>query len=199
MADETKEPQITTQDLSKLKETMFAGMTKLNDKIEALRSNLVAPKPGEGGITPNTEAHHSSELGQLALALSKAQGEFDIALNGKRVDVKNKEGKVLYGYNYAELPDLYKASRKQLTKYELAVTQDIITDKQSGYKYLYTILIHSSGQWIKSSILLDTEDTPGKSKNQAEGGTVTFWKRYAYASIIGIASADEEDLNMFNE
>lgn len=187
MADEkitltsvTENPPLTQHDLTRLKETLFAGMTKLNHKIEALRSN--------SGLNQ----YHSEKIGSLALALSKAQGEFEFALNGKKVDVGS------YSYNYAELIDLIKASRKALSKYELAITQDIIPD-QGNKKALLTILMHSSGEWIKSLIPLEADTQKSRSKDQAEGGTVTFWKRYTYSSIIGLASADEADLNLFEE
>jgi len=172
--------QTTQQDLTRLKETLFAGMTKLNHKIETLKSNV------------GHHQYHSEHIGQIALALSKAQGEFDVALNGKKVDVG------AYSYCYAELIDLLKASRKALAKHELAVSQDIVTDP-SGKKALLTLLLHSSDQWIKSYIVLEADAAGNKSKNQAEGGTVTFWKRYAYSSIIGLASADEADINLFQE
>lgn len=182
MADEIK-PIENNPELTRLKETLFAGMTKLNHKIEELKKNLIANP---------TNAYHSEHIGQIALALSKAQGEFDVALNGKKVDVGT------YSYYYAELLDLIKASRKALCKYELAISQDIIPDP-SGKKALLTILLHSSDQWIKSYIILEADPTKSRSKDQAEGGTTTFWKRYAYSSIIGLASADEADLNLFEE
>ena len=128
---------------------------------------------------------HSEELGQLALALSKAQGSF------KSVD-KNKEG---YGYKYMDLPTLLEASRTGLSENELSVVQGHYTTKIDDKPYVGTdtMLIHSSGQWIKSTLEIPLPQMKQLSAAQLVGVVATYARRYLWQAIVGIASEEDTD------
>jgi len=53
-----------------------------------------------------------------------------------------------------------------------------------------TLLMHTSGEWIEGKIKLK----PVKSDPQGMGSAITYARRYAYQSIIGLA-ADDDDAN----
>ena len=116
----------------------------------------------------------------LASALCKAQQAMESAYEG--------------GYNphfkskFCRLTDLISASRPALTAHGLSVSQ--YPNSDSDVTYLVTVLMHSSGEKIVSQVKM-VLDKP--SDIQSFGKVMTYLKRYAYAAIVGIAIADDED------
>src|SRR5271167_2147554 len=105
----------------------------------------------------------SEQLGDLATALAKAQGEITGALK----DSANP----FFKSKYADLASCWDACRSALSKNGLAVSQFPTT--QDGGTYLVTTLMHTSGQWMRSSLAVSpTADTP-----QAMGSALTYARR----------------------
>lgn len=130
----------------------------------------------------------SEQINDLILALSKAQGEFD------SVD-KTKDG---YGYKYAELGACIEACKPVLAKNQLSVIQTLGTNEQ-GQSVLTTMLAHSSGQWLSDTALLVEavlSGNAGKNPVQCLGASITYMRRYAYASILGLAQVDTDAADM---
>jgi hypothetical protein len=122
----------------------------------------------------------SSEINELSSALSKAQGEFEIAgLNKANPYFKSK---------YADLASVVGAARPALTKYGLSVVQNIVANEE-GASVLHTILLHASGQYIESRMRI----TPAKSDIQSISSYTTYIKRMAYASLVGVVTGDDSD------
>jgi hypothetical protein len=124
--------------------------------------------------------YQSEHLNELAVALARAQGEMLIA--GK--DHKNPFFKSMY----ADFATIVRASRPALTKYGLSVIQRVIT-QDDGVEALYTMLLHASGQYLESRMKIN----PVKQDVQSMGSAITYLKRYAYAAIVGVTAADEDD------
>ena len=122
----------------------------------------------------------SDSIDQLATALAKAQAEFTIARKNKI----NPHFKL----QYADFESIVEASRPALTKYGLSVVQNAYFDTVSG-AHLITLLLHSSGQWIRSIALYQ----PADNKPQTLASYNTYLKRMCYASIVGVATGDEDD------
>lgn len=131
----------------------------------------------------------SAEIDQLATALAKAQAEMHIA--GK--NQKNP----FFKSSYADFQAIIQASRPALSKYGLSVVQPpFIYEKsaqdvqaESGNSYLVTILMHASGQWIKSK----ARHNPPKSDIQSLASYNTYLKRMCYTSLVGVATGDDDD------
>lgn len=122
----------------------------------------------------------SDQIDQLATALAKAQGEMLVA--GK--NQKNP----FFKSNYADFEAIIAASRPALSKYGLSVVQSpFVCD--NGSSFLETILLHSSGQWIKSRAM----HQPAKQDVQSLSSYNTYLKRMCYTSLIGVAVGDEDD------
>ena len=128
----------------------------------------------------NQQMRETEDINELATALAKAQSEMDIA--------KNTNVNPFFKSRYADLASVIKASRKYLSSHGLSVMQRIITSP-SGRMYLYTRLIHSSGQWIESNMPIN----PPKGDIQSIGSYITYLKRYTYAAMVGVVSSDEDD------
>ena len=147
--------------------SLLDAVNSLSARIEQMQSR--DPKPAR-----------SDELKDLFAALAKAQSEIKMA-GTNTVNPYFKS-------NYADLADIVKASRPALTKNELSVIQQILPN-DDGQNILHTILGHSSGQWIESRMRI----LPVKPDVQSLGSYITYIRRYAYASIIGVVASNEDD------
>jgi hypothetical protein len=132
----------------------------------------------------------SEQIDQLAAALSAAQGEMPTAkFNAVNPFLKNK---------YADLGSVIEAGRHVLPKHGLAVTQLVSGGAQfdqPGAIEVETILMHKSGQWVSSTISLPVGEERGKSQAQVAGSIISYLRRYAYASILGIYAEEDTDGN----
>ncbi len=88
---------------------------------------------------------------------------------------------------YADLASVWEACRKPLSDNGLSVTQLISKDGEK--QILETVLFHSSGQYISSTLVL----TPKDDTPQAIGSSITYARRYSLAAIVGVSSDDDDD------
>jgi hypothetical protein len=122
----------------------------------------------------------SANIDQLATALAKAQSEMNIAdRNQKNPFFKN---------SYADFEAIIAASRPALCKYGLSVVQSPFVC-EDGNSYLITLLMHSSGQWIKSK----ARHNPVKTDIQSLSSYNTYLKRMCYSSLIGVSTGADDD------
>lgn len=133
----------------------------------------------ENKATQIADVETSSEIGELAAALAVAQGE----IKGAIKDAENP----YFKSSYADLASVWDACRSALSKNGLAVVQTT-TDCEFGKIRLVTRLIHKSGQWIKSALLLK----PMKDDPQALGSAITYGRRYSLAAMVGVAPEDDD-------
>lgn len=136
----------------------------------------------------------STEIAELATALAKAQGEIE----GATKDSANP----FFKSKYADLASVWDACRKPLSNHGLAVVQSPSVEVPSpdGHSAMTavaiilprvsveTLLLHSSGQWMKNIVsALAKEDAP-----QAIGSCITYLRRYALQSVVGVAPEDDD-------
>ena len=126
----------------------------------------------------------SAELGSLFAALSKAQAAFESAERAgenpgfKRGDKASK---------YATLEAVIEATKKGRGDNGLALVQ--MPGNLGDSIAVTTILGHGeSGQWIESTFAVK----PVKFDAQGAGSTVTYLRRYAMMSILGVAPEDDD-------
>lgn len=124
----------------------------------------------------------SENLNELAVALSKAQSEMTSAIK--------ESSNPFFKSKYADLHSVWEAGRGALSKNGLSVSQ------LSGYSAmgensvfgLYTTLLHSSGQFMRSFFPIQ----PVKADPQSLGSATTYARRYALAAILGIVTEDDD-------
>lgn len=127
----------------------------------------------------------SESIQLLATALSKAQAEMPaIKFDSKNPFLKN---------DYASLGAIIAGARPVIAKHGLSVSQ--LTFGEDGVAGVETVLMHTSGEWISSSISMPVGEEKGKSSAQVAGSIVTYLRRYSLASILGIYSDDDGDGN----
>jgi hypothetical protein len=127
----------------------------------------------------------SETMKELALALSKAQADMPPAeLNATNPFLKNK---------YADLGSIIKAAKPVLAKYGLSVSQ--LPTSNEDKIGVTTILMHSSGEWIESTMMLPIGEAKGVSTAQAAGAIISYLRRYSLASALGMYADQDIDGN----
>jgi len=126
----------------------------------------------------------SKDLDQLHEALCGAQGSMPALVT----DSSGYTGK------FASLPAIIAHIQMPLFKNGLCFTQEIT--ECSGKTYIITTLRHMSGQWTRSKTpvyMPSRNEIPDKKDfNQECGKAISYMRRYALESILGI-KADRDD------
>jgi hypothetical protein len=134
----------------------------------------------------------SGSIGSLAAALAKAQGELtnpDKALVG--TIPSDRPGGVEKMFRYASLSSGLDIVRKVLGKHEIATMQTTAIDQTAGIVNLTTMLANASGEWISSDWpVCAVSDT---ASPQRMGTALTYARRYALFTLVGIAGEDDLD------
>ena len=126
----------------------------------------------------------SPTLSALATALSQLCGELSSIAKTKTVQVKSDKGS--YSYRYAELADVLEAVKPSLLKLGLAVHQ--APETLEGKTLVTTTVLHSSGEFISSSLALPVAGNTA----QAHGSAITFARRYALLAALNLATEDDD-------
>ncbi len=122
----------------------------------------------------------SEKIDELAVALSKAQAAIENVSKDKQA----------YGYKYADLASCLHAVKKPLADNGLSVAQLV---SQEGEKHvLVTMLLHGSGQWLKSVFSIENVVMKQCNSLQQLGAGLTYARRYAFSAIIGLAQEDDD-------
>jgi hypothetical protein len=93
-----------------------------------------------------------------------------------------------YKSSFSTFEDLVLASRESLTREGLSVSQYL--NSEDDKEYLITLLMHSSGEILKSRIRIYVKDN---TDIQKFGSAMTYLKRYVYASMCGISTSEQDD------
>ena len=133
-----------------------------------------------GDSTPeHTESQWKSDkIDKLASALSRAQSEMKGA--------EKKSINPFFNSGYADLHTVIESSFPHLTKNGLSVIQG--NESRPGEFFVTTMLLHESGQWIRSKLKMPIE----KVTAQSIGSTITYGRRYGLSAITGIAQYDDD-------
>jgi len=143
--------------------------------------------------------HRSSEtVAALATALAKAQGEL---VNPEKSLVAtiyvNGRGEGQRTFRYAPLSSGLEIIRKTLGRHEIATVQTTAIDLTAGMVNLTTVLAHTSGEWIASDWpVCPLSDTASPRRM---GAALTYARRYALFTLVGIAGEDDIDAPDLND
>jgi len=156
----------------------------------------------------------SESITHLAAALARAQAEMPVAV----FDAQNK----FLNNRYASLGAVIEASRPILAKHRLSLVQFPISSTaaeslfstpqpspalrapspapageghRGGVDYIgvESMLMHESGEFVAERIVIPITEEKGKTKVQCAGSTLTYLRRYSWASILGMYSDEDSD------
>jgi hypothetical protein len=137
--------------------------------------------------------HRSSEsIGALATALAKAQTELTNPEKSLIAIIHtDRGGDGARSFRYAPLSSGLDIVRKTLGKHEIAIFQTTAIDQPTRSVALTTMLTHSSGEWIASEWpVCPVSDTAAPHRM---GAALTYARRYALFTLVGIAGEDDLD------
>jgi ERF superfamily len=137
--------------------------------------------------------HRSSEsVAALASALAKAQAELVNPEKSLTATIRSgRPGEGERSFRYAPLASGLDIVRKTLGQHEIATVQTTAIDKETGVVNLSTMLAHASGEWIASDWpVCAVAET---ANPQRMGAALTYARRYALFTLVGIAGEDDLD------
>jgi ERF superfamily len=134
----------------------------------------------------------SDRIGALAAALAKAQAEItnpEKSLTATIVSPFPRAGSRTF--RYAPLSSGLDLVRKCLGRHEIATVQTTVIDRDSGLIHLTTTLVHASGEWVSSDWpVCPVSETAAPHRL---GAALTYARRYALFTLVGIAGEDDLD------
>jgi len=126
-------------------------------------------------VQPAPLVSRSETIKEIAMALSKFQSSIE--------NVKKDEENPFFKSNYATLGNIIDTIRKPLGENGLSFAQFPIEENR-----LVTLLMHTSGEYFQSVVkMFPRDNTP-----QSQGSAITYMRRYALSSILGIATEDDD-------
>jgi hypothetical protein len=137
--------------------------------------------------------HRSSEsIGNLAGAMAKAQAELANPEKSLTATIPatfpREESRA---FRYASLASGLDLVRKCLGRHEIATIQTTSIDPPAGLIRLTTVLAHASGEWMSSDWpVCPVSET---SAPHRLGAALTYARRYALFTLVGIAGEDDLD------
>ena len=137
--------------------------------------------------------HRSSEsVAALAAALAKAQAELVNPEKSLTATIRSgRAGEGEQNFRYAPLASGLDIIRKTLGQHEIATVQTTAIDQVAGIVNLTTMLAHASGEWIASDWpVCPVAET---ANPQRMGAALTYARRYALFTLVGIAGEDDLD------
>jgi hypothetical protein len=136
--------------------------------------------------------HSSEPIGKIAEALAKAQAELENPEKSLTATIRSlfprEESRT---FRYASLASGLEIVRKCLSKHAIAIVQATAIERETGLIKLTTALVHSSGERVSSDwpvCLVSETATPHRM-----GAALTYARRYALFTLVGIAGEDDLD------
>ena len=121
----------------------------------------------------------------------RAQAELINPEKSLTATIRTGRGDGERSFRYAPLSSGLDIVRKTLGQHEIATVQTTAIDQTAGMVNLTTTLAHASGEWIASDwpICPITET----ANPQRMGAALTYARRYALFTLVGIAGEDDLD------
>jgi hypothetical protein len=134
----------------------------------------------------------SETVAALASALAKAQAELVNPEKSLTATIRGgRPGEGERSFRYAPLASGLDIVRKTLGQHEIATVQTTAIDPAAGMVNLTTMLAHASGEWIASDWpVCPVAET---ANPQRMGAALTYARRYALFTLVGIAGEDDLD------
>ena len=134
----------------------------------------------------------SESVAALAAALAKAQAELVNPEKSLTATIRTgRPGESERSFRYAPLSSGLDIVRRTLGQHEIATLQTTAIDATAGMVNLTTTLAHASGEWIASDWpVCPVVET---ANPQRMGAALTYARRYALFTLVGIAGEDDLD------
>src|SRR4051812_44566114 len=134
----------------------------------------------------------SATIGAIAAALAKAQTELANPEKSLTATIRSPYPREAdRSFRYASLAHGLDLVRKSLGQHEIATVQTTSIDEAAGLIRLTTTLAHASGEWLSSEWpVCPITETAAPHRM---GAALTYARRYALFTLVGIAGEDDLD------
>ena len=134
----------------------------------------------------------SESIGAIATALAKAQAELTNPEKSLTATIRASNPRDHdQTFRYAALSSGLDIVRKALGAHEIATVQATAIDQEAGLIRLTTMLAHASGEWLSSEWpVCPIAETAAPRRM---GAALTYARRYALFTLVGIAGEDDLD------
>jgi ERF superfamily len=134
----------------------------------------------------------SESVAALPSSLAKAQAELINPEKSLTAIIRTgRAGEGERSFRYAPLSSGLDIVRKTLGQHEIATLQTTEIDQTAGMVRLTTMLAHASGEWVASEWpVCPIAET---ANPQRMGAALTYARRYALFTLVGIAGEDDLD------
>jgi len=126
------------------------------------------------------ESTMSETVGKIASALAKAQSGMTM--------IECNSNNPFFNSKYASLSAVLEVALPKLNENGIALVQGNRWDNVDNGFFITSMLIHSSGEWIKSEIRMPIS----KKDAHGIGAATTYGRRYLLSSMVGVAQADDD-------
>lgn len=126
-----------------------------------------------------TDIRTSESINDIAAALAKAQAEME--------NVAKDRENPHFRSRYATLAGVLDEVRPKLAQQGISIFQAPINGEGNNIG-VATRLIHSSGQWIESTVFVQ----PTKFDAQGVGSVLTYLRRYSLMAVAGVGPEDDD-------
>ena len=134
----------------------------------------------------------SETIGAIAGALAKAQAELTNPEKALVATIRTSNPREQdQTFRYAALSSGLDIVRKALGSHEIATVQATAIDREAGLIRLTTTLAHSSGEWLSSEWPVCPIGETAAPRRM--GAALTYARRYALFTLVGIAGEDDLD------
>ena len=134
----------------------------------------------------------SETIGAIAAALAKAQAELTNPEKALVATIRASNPRDQdQTFRYAALSSGLDIVRKALGGHEIATVQATAIDNEAGLIRLTTTLAHSSGEWLSSEWPVCAIAETAAPRRM--GAALTYARRYALFTLVGIAGEDDLD------
>lgn len=128
-----------------------------------------------------------TDLGSLADALARVQGQLVAVRKDKTAQVRSDKGN--YSYGYADLASVQDAVFPLMAAEGLAWVTCPTFDEQGRYVLAYSLLHGPSAETIQGSYPLPD---PTRGTPQQIGSAITYGRRYCLSAVVGVATEDDD-------
>jgi hypothetical protein len=169
----------------------FTKKVKTAKEKPAKAAPSLPEKSGTGEASQQPPMQHVE--GVVEFEMSEDITKLAAALVAYRKTAKNpSKDKAGYNYQYTTLDNLITSQQKDLAANGLAVLQTPCSDGRGGVGVV-TMLLHTSGQFIRGRYILPIPVLVGSNAAQEAGAALTYARRYGIAAILNLASDEDND------
>lgn len=133
----------------------------------------------------------SESVTELAAALAAFNSSVANPVADQLARVKSSRTGSEYTYPYADLGGITDVVRPALAAVGLSVFQELVWDERRDWVGAETWLWHSSGQWLRFAPVW--VPVPDEGSAQDIGKAISYCRRYAYLTSLGLAAREEAD------